>query len=272
MCIIAFEGNLFLLVPSMTNRLSSHLPLEDPLMSSNVMFDPSCYGFGNLDDTSLVELNIVAFARGFDRNSLQHVFTITSMRGRRHTMEFEGQGESVGGKLILCYGNLTMSFSSNLFLFYLVFSYKELKLSLELNAFYLILVGDCMVNLLTCELGLDIDHMLKYFSSCAFLEIQLMVSIARIKPSCHDHKLLHNNLIFDRLIAHVSTSCASMWSKICIFLQTFFENGYEERGHCFFRTLWFVENCDYESPFLYASKKNFDGFVPSIKLLCLMSF
>ncbi|KAI5641600.1 hypothetical protein M9H77_00423 [Catharanthus roseus] len=99
MCIIAFEGNLFLLVPSMTNRLSSHLPLEDPLMSSNVMFDPSCYGFGNLDDTSLVELNIVAFARGFDRNSLQHVFTITSMRGRRHTMEFEGQGIYVVAKL-----------------------------------------------------------------------------------------------------------------------------------------------------------------------------
>ncbi|KAI5675868.1 hypothetical protein M9H77_06818 [Catharanthus roseus] len=27
------------------------------------------------------------------------------MSGRRHTMEFEGQGESVGGKLLLCYGD-----------------------------------------------------------------------------------------------------------------------------------------------------------------------
>ncbi|KAI5667863.1 hypothetical protein M9H77_17716 [Catharanthus roseus] len=60
MCIIAFEGKFFLLVPSMTNCLSSHLSHEDPLMSSRVIFDPSCYGFGNLDDTSFVELNIVA--------------------------------------------------------------------------------------------------------------------------------------------------------------------------------------------------------------------
>ncbi|KAI5658013.1 hypothetical protein M9H77_26806 [Catharanthus roseus] len=41
MCIIAFEGNLFLLVMSMTNYLSSHFSLKDPLMSSSVMFDPS---------------------------------------------------------------------------------------------------------------------------------------------------------------------------------------------------------------------------------------
>ncbi|KAI5681839.1 hypothetical protein M9H77_03067 [Catharanthus roseus] len=66
----------------------------DPLMSSSVMFDPSCYGFGNLDDTSRIELNIVGFVFEFDRNSLQHVCTITSTRGRRHTMEFKGQGES----------------------------------------------------------------------------------------------------------------------------------------------------------------------------------
>ncbi|KAI5676614.1 hypothetical protein M9H77_07564 [Catharanthus roseus] len=43
---------------------------------------------------SLVELNIVGFALEFDRNSLQHVFTIISMRGRRHTMEFEGEGKN----------------------------------------------------------------------------------------------------------------------------------------------------------------------------------
>ncbi|KAI5666661.1 hypothetical protein M9H77_16514 [Catharanthus roseus] len=76
----------------------------------SVVLDPSCYGFGNLDDTSLVELNIVGFVFEFDRNSLQHVFTIISIRGRRNTMEFEGQGESVGGKLILCYGDLTMRY------------------------------------------------------------------------------------------------------------------------------------------------------------------
>ncbi|KAI5681060.1 hypothetical protein M9H77_02287 [Catharanthus roseus] len=185
-CLLGVEGNLFLLVSSMTNCLSSHLFLEDPLMISSVMFDPSCYGFGNLDYTSLVELHIVGFALGFDKNYLQHIYTITSMRGRRHTMEFEGQGKSVGRKLILCYGDLTMSFSSNLFLFYLVFSFKELKLLLELNAFYVILVGNCMVNLFTCELVLD--HMFKYSSLCAFLEKQLMknfdVYISSIKLLC----------------------------------------------------------------------------------------
>ncbi|KAI5653492.1 hypothetical protein M9H77_30679 [Catharanthus roseus] len=90
MYIIAFKENLFLLVPSMKNCLSSHFSLEDPLMSSNIVFDPSCYGFGSLDDNSLVELNVVSFMLEFDRNSLQHVCTITSTRGRRHTMEFEG--------------------------------------------------------------------------------------------------------------------------------------------------------------------------------------
>ncbi|KAI5668939.1 hypothetical protein M9H77_18792 [Catharanthus roseus] len=125
MCIIAFEGNLFLLMLSMKNFLSSHLSLEDPYMSSSVMFYPSYCGFGNLDETFLVELNFVGFEFGFDRNSLQHVCTITSLRGKRHTTEFKGQDESVGGKLILCYGDLMMSFSSNLFLFYLVFSFKS---------------------------------------------------------------------------------------------------------------------------------------------------
>ncbi|KAI5668829.1 hypothetical protein M9H77_18682 [Catharanthus roseus] len=42
--------NLFLLVSSMKNGPYSHLSLEDPLMSSSVMFDPSCYGFGMYDN------------------------------------------------------------------------------------------------------------------------------------------------------------------------------------------------------------------------------
>ncbi|KAI5681167.1 hypothetical protein M9H77_02394 [Catharanthus roseus] len=125
MCIFAFEGTPFLLVPSMKNYLSPHFSLEDPLMGSSVMFDPACYGFGNLDDSSIVELNVVGFALEFDRNSIQHVCTITSTRGGRHAIEFKGQGKNGGGKLILCYGNLTMSFSSIIFLFYLVLSSKS---------------------------------------------------------------------------------------------------------------------------------------------------
>ncbi|KAI5682963.1 hypothetical protein M9H77_04191 [Catharanthus roseus] len=131
MCIISFEGNIFLLVLSMTNWLSSHFSLEDLLMSSGVVLDLSCHSFGNLDDTSLVALNIVGFVFEFDRKSLQHVCTTKLTRERRHTKEFKGQGESVGGKLIICYGDLI-------------------------------------------RLVLDLDQMLKYSSSCAFLEKQLM--------------------------------------------------------------------------------------------------
>ncbi|KAI5653961.1 hypothetical protein M9H77_31148 [Catharanthus roseus] len=80
-----------------------------------------------------------SFVLDLDRNFHQHACTITSMSGRRHTMEFEGQGESIGGKLFLCYGDSSMSFSSNLFLFYLVFSFKELKLFLD-GMFFLSLI------------------------------------------------------------------------------------------------------------------------------------
>ncbi|KAI5667202.1 hypothetical protein M9H77_17055 [Catharanthus roseus] len=62
----------------------------------------------------LLSLTLLVSALEFDRNSLQHVCTITSMRGRRHTIEFEGQGENVEGKLILCYGDLTMNVDVNL--------------------------------------------------------------------------------------------------------------------------------------------------------------
>ncbi|KAI5676352.1 hypothetical protein M9H77_07302 [Catharanthus roseus] len=108
----SMEKELGPILEDIAIRLSLNLSSLGSIDVSSVIFDSSCYGFDNLDGTSLVELNIVGFALGFDKNSLQHVCTITSMRGRRHTMEFEGQGKSVRGKLILCYGDLTMSFSS----------------------------------------------------------------------------------------------------------------------------------------------------------------
>ncbi|KAI5671398.1 hypothetical protein M9H77_11762 [Catharanthus roseus] len=65
MCIISFKVNLFLLGASMTNFLSSHFFLEDLLMSTNVVLDPSCYGFAHLCDpvkttfrNSILELNL----------------------------------------------------------------------------------------------------------------------------------------------------------------------------------------------------------------------
>ncbi|KAI5652462.1 hypothetical protein M9H77_29649 [Catharanthus roseus] len=41
--------------------LSSHVNPEDVLMSSGAKFDPSCYGFGILDNASFVDPNIVGF-------------------------------------------------------------------------------------------------------------------------------------------------------------------------------------------------------------------
>ncbi|KAI5650513.1 hypothetical protein M9H77_36518 [Catharanthus roseus] len=81
-----------------------------------------------------------------------------------------------------------------------------------------------MINPFTCDLAFDIDHMLKCSSPCAYLEKQLLVSIARIKPSYHALELVHDNLFFDLLVDNFSSSCASMWSKIHIFFGSFAEN------------------------------------------------
>ncbi|KAI5663023.1 hypothetical protein M9H77_22346 [Catharanthus roseus] len=122
-----------------------------------------------------------------------------------------------------------------------------------------------MVNPFTCDQALDFYHMLSCSSPCAYFEKQLSVSITRIKPSYHDLELLYDNLFFDLLVANFSSSCASMWSKNHILLESFVESGYDERINWFSWSLSdvfhakrkreFVDNCDYESSFLYASMK-----------------
>ncbi|KAI5678511.1 hypothetical protein M9H77_09461 [Catharanthus roseus] len=105
--------------------------IEDGLYCSyNIISFPlppsySCFGH------FCKETKSCTFVLDLDRNSIQYACTIISLCGRRHTMEFEDKGENVGGKLFLCYGDSSISFSSNLFLFYLVFSFKELKLFLD---------------------------------------------------------------------------------------------------------------------------------------------
>ncbi|KAI5677038.1 hypothetical protein M9H77_07988 [Catharanthus roseus] len=81
------------------------------------------------------ETKSCSFELDLDGNFLQYACTLTSMSRRRYIMDFEGQGESVGGKLLLCHGDSSMNFSSNLFLFYIVFSFKELKLFLDRYSF-----------------------------------------------------------------------------------------------------------------------------------------
>ncbi|KAI5658056.1 hypothetical protein M9H77_26849 [Catharanthus roseus] len=119
--------------------------------------------------------------------------------------------------------------------------------------------------------------MSKYSFLHAYLEKQLLVSVATIKISYYDLELLHDNLFFDLIVADDFFSCASMWIKIHTFLGSFVENGYVEKVSWFSCSLCgvlhaklkgeFVENCDYVSSFLYASMKIFYGFIPSIKLL-----
>ncbi|KAI5676042.1 hypothetical protein M9H77_06992 [Catharanthus roseus] len=110
--------------------------------------------------------------------------------------------------------------------------------------------------------------MLKCSSQYAYLDKQLLDSVARIKPSYHDLELLHNSLFFDILVANFSSSCASMCSKIHILLESFVESGYDERISWFSWSLsgvfhaklkgQFLENYDYESSFLYASMETLD--------------
>ncbi|KAI5664564.1 hypothetical protein M9H77_23887 [Catharanthus roseus] len=70
-------------------------------------------------------------------------------------------------------------------------------------------------------------------------------------------------------------------SKIHIYFRSFVESGFDKRVNWFPWSLCsdfhanfkgdLVENCYYESYFLYAFMKNLDGFIPSIQLLILVS-
>ncbi|KAI5653026.1 hypothetical protein M9H77_30213 [Catharanthus roseus] len=73
--------------------------LED--LSISLYFNPSslCYEVSleelkSLLDSCTFQYNIDGFTLEIVRNSLEHVCTITSTRGRRHSMEFEGQGKN----------------------------------------------------------------------------------------------------------------------------------------------------------------------------------
>ncbi|KAI5649735.1 hypothetical protein M9H77_35740 [Catharanthus roseus] len=172
---------------------------------------------------------------------------LTTIFGRKPNHGMKAKGECMGKELSI--------------------RYEDTPIGLSLNHFLLRTLG--------------VDHTLKCSSSCAYFEKQLLVSVARIKLSHHDLELLYDNLFIDLLVAHFSSSCASMWSKIHILLESLVESGYDERiswlswslSDVFHAKLKgeFVEKCDYESSFLYASMKTLDGFIPSIELLCFVS-
>ncbi|KAI5671397.1 hypothetical protein M9H77_11761 [Catharanthus roseus] len=93
----------------------------------------------------------------------------------------ESQRKGMEKELSISFEDISLSLSLNHFLLYHEFSFKVLKLFLELHASYVTLVGNVMVNPFTCDLAFDIDHMLKCSFPCAYLEKQLFVYIARIK-------------------------------------------------------------------------------------------
>ncbi|KAI5664575.1 hypothetical protein M9H77_23898 [Catharanthus roseus] len=190
---------------------------------------------------------------------------------KTHAMEekkAEEKGVSMRNKVLL-----------NPFLFH--WTSVNLKLFLELYASYVTLVGNLMDNPFTCELALNVAHMFKCLSPCAYLEKQLLDSVSKIKLSYHTLSCYRLTFSLILLLLMPFSSCASMWSKIHIFLGSFVESGYVERVSyfsCSLRGVFhaklkveFVENSDYGSSFLYACMKNFDGFITSIKLLHFVS-
>ncbi|KAI5662628.1 hypothetical protein M9H77_21951 [Catharanthus roseus] len=158
---------------------------------------------------------------------------LTTTCGTKPNHGMKAKEEGMGKELSIGLEDTSLSLSLNPFLLYHEFSFKELKLFLDLYASYVTLVRNVMVNPFTCDLAFVIDHMLKCSSPCAYFEKQILVSVARIKPSYHDLELLHDNLFLDLLVANFSSSCASMWSKIHIFFGSIVEIGYDERVSCF---------------------------------------
>ncbi|KAI5668880.1 hypothetical protein M9H77_18733 [Catharanthus roseus] len=98
---------------------------------------------------------------------------LTTSCGTKPNHGMKAKGAGMGKELSIGYGDKSTSLSLNPFLLCHVFSFKELKLFLELYVSYVTLVGNVMVNPFTCELALDVAHIFKSSSSCAYLEKQL---------------------------------------------------------------------------------------------------
>ncbi|KAI5672862.1 hypothetical protein M9H77_13226 [Catharanthus roseus] len=133
------------------------------------------------------------------------------------------------------------------------------------------LVGNLMVNPFTCKVVLDVSRMFKFSSLCTYLKKQLLDSVVRIKLSYHDIKLLHDNFFFDHIVANFSSSYASKWSKILIFLRSFVDSGYVRRVSLLSCSLCddlhieymgkFVKECGYLPSLLDIFVKNREAFI-----------
>ncbi|KAI5667653.1 hypothetical protein M9H77_17506 [Catharanthus roseus] len=179
-------------------------------------------------------------------NSLEERFNLnlstSTTCGTKLKHGMEAKVEGMGKELSIGYEDTSISLSLNPFLLCHDFSFKELNLFLDF------------------DLALDVDHMLKCSSPCAYLDKQLLDSFVRIKPSYHDLKLLHDNIFFHILVANFSSSCVSMRSKIHIFFGSFVESGYDERVSWFSWPLYGVSHVKLRGEFV------------KIVIICHLSF
>ncbi|KAI5682079.1 hypothetical protein M9H77_03307 [Catharanthus roseus] len=167
--------------------------------------------------------------RNEEKIQSQFFIFLTTTCGTKPNHGMKAKEEGMGKELNIGYEDTSISLSLNPSLLCHEFSFKELKLFLELYVSYVTSVGNVTVNPFTCDKALDVYHMLQCSSPCVYLDKQLFDSVARIKPSYHDLQLLHDNLFFDLLVVNFSSSCAFMRSKIHIFFRSFVERGYNER-------------------------------------------
>ncbi|KAI5667711.1 hypothetical protein M9H77_17564 [Catharanthus roseus] len=101
-------------------------------------------------DFIINESNSCSFSLFCDRIKSQLLNFLTTTCRTKPNPGMKAKEEGIGKELNIGYEDISISLSLNLFLLYHDFSFKVLKLFLELYASYVTLVGNVMVNPFTC--------------------------------------------------------------------------------------------------------------------------
>ncbi|KAI5676469.1 hypothetical protein M9H77_07419 [Catharanthus roseus] len=126
-------------------------------------------------DFIINESNSCSFPFFCDRIQIQFLNFLTTTCGTKSNYAKKAKEEGMGKKLSIGYDDTSISLSLNPFCY-----------AMKSYASSMTLIGNLMVNPFTCELALDVDRILKCSSPCVYFEKQLLVSVARIKPSYGD--------------------------------------------------------------------------------------
>ncbi|KAI5669854.1 hypothetical protein M9H77_19707 [Catharanthus roseus] len=116
-------------------------------------------------DYIIKESNSCSLSIFYNRIQSQFFNFLTTTCGTKSNHGMKAKGDDMEKELSISYEDTSISLSLNIFLLCRELSFKELKLFLELNASYVTLVGNIMVNPFTCEQALDVAHMFKSSSS-----------------------------------------------------------------------------------------------------------